>query len=75
MNITDLKTGADKKIRTSDLRITNAPLYQLSYAGPETRQVYSKGKVSTTALISVIAVDLSLHETHQNLTQHDLVLR
>ena len=32
--------GADKKIRTSDLRITNAPLYQLSYAGTEGRQVY-----------------------------------
>lgn len=25
--------GADRVIRTPDLRITNAPLYQLSYAG------------------------------------------
>ena len=25
--------GADKRIRTSDLRITNAPLYHLSYVG------------------------------------------
>ncbi len=29
------KTGADKRSRTSDLRITNALLYQLSYIGPE----------------------------------------
>ena len=29
------KDGADKRSRTSDLRITNALLYQLSYIGPE----------------------------------------
>jgi hypothetical protein len=27
------KSGADEGIRTPDLRITNAPLYQLSYSG------------------------------------------
>jgi hypothetical protein len=28
------ETGAGEKSRTPDLRITNALLYQLSYAGP-----------------------------------------
>ena len=31
------KNGAGKRSRTSDLRITNAPLYQLSYPGREPR--------------------------------------
>ena len=42
--------GADKKIRTSDLRITNAPLYQLSYIGSSGRQVYSNQDPSTTSM-------------------------
>ena len=42
--------GADKKIRTSDLRITNAPLYQLSYIGSGGRQVYSNQHSATTSL-------------------------
>lgn len=42
--------GADKRIRTSDLRITNAPLYQLSYIGSEGRQVYSNHGAATTSL-------------------------
>jgi hypothetical protein len=29
----DLKIGAGKRNRTSDLRVTNALLYQLSYSG------------------------------------------
>ena len=41
------KNGADKRIRTSDLRITNAPLYQLSYVGSEGRQVYSNQAAAT----------------------------
>ena len=45
-----LLNGADKKIRTSDLRITNAPLYQLSYIGSEGRQVYSNQHSTTTSL-------------------------
>ena len=28
-----LENGAENRIRTDDLRITNAPLYQLSYLG------------------------------------------
>ena len=40
--------GADKKIRTSDLRITNAPLYQLSYIGSMGRQLYSNQLSATT---------------------------
>ena len=31
------RIGAGKRSRTSDLRITNAPLYQLSYPGAEPR--------------------------------------
>ena len=42
--------GADKRIRTSDLRITNAPLYQLSYVGSEGRQVYANQHATTTQL-------------------------
>ncbi len=30
-----LKSGAGNRNRTYDLRITNAPLYQLSYSGKE----------------------------------------
>ena len=32
-----IRNGADKRSRTSDLRITNALLYQLSYIGPARR--------------------------------------
>ena len=46
--------GADKRIRTSDLRITNAPLYQLSYVGSEGRQVYSNRHPATTTLRALI---------------------
>ena len=34
MHIDELKNGAATQTRTGDLRITNAPLYRLSYCGP-----------------------------------------
>jgi hypothetical protein len=34
MHIEGLKNGAATQTRTGDLRITNAPLYRLSYCGP-----------------------------------------
>jgi hypothetical protein len=48
------KNGAGRVTRTPDLRITNALLYQLSYAGTEGAPVYAKRRFSTTrsALIS-----------------------
>ena len=42
------KNGAGRVTRTPDLRITNALLYQLSYAGTEGAPVYAKHGCSTT---------------------------
>ncbi len=66
-----MKYGADKKIRTSDLRITNAPLYQLSYAGTEGRQVYSNQHPATTAM----SFGIYLHLVQPLLTAPDHGMR
>lgn len=36
--------GADARIRTADLRITNALLYRLSYIGAGGRSIIGKGR-------------------------------
>jgi hypothetical protein len=50
-------TGADEVIRTLDLRITNAPLYQLSYVGnlffPKLKGGKGQGVVIETLASSV----------------------
>ena len=51
-SITAMNSGAGEGNRTRDLRITSAPLYQLSYAGPQNlhnRNVISSSQVCQRA--------------------------